>query len=215
MASKKYLLLMGAAFCLSMSMYSQVKIGTTYDSTQIPSKRMPQHNEFLQGTNNFPAKPRNQWEIGVKLGTTHVSGDVPSQFAFPSFGLHVRKAFGYVFSMRLEYMYGTAKGLNWNAAENYYKAEFIFNDQHVTAFYNKDGGELLGLSRHITSFDLPLNLQSELKKSYSEYWISDLIEVTKSNSTTYYITIEDADTQYVLKATGGETWSEYKKVKKA
>jgi outer membrane protein OmpA-like peptidoglycan-associated protein len=121
MASKKYLLLMGAAFCLSMSMYSQVKIGTTYDSTQIPAKRMPQHNEFLQGTNNFPAKPRNQWEIGAKLGVTHVSGDVPSQFAFPSFGLHVRKAFGYVFSLRLEYMYGTAKGLHWNVAENYYK----------------------------------------------------------------------------------------------
>ena len=121
MASKKYLLLMGAAFCLSVSMYSQVKIGTTYDSTQIPAKRMPQHNEFLQGTNNFPAKPRNQWEIGVKLGITNVSGDVPSQFAFPSFGLHVRKAFGYVFSMRLEYMYGTAKGLHWNEAQNYYK----------------------------------------------------------------------------------------------
>ena len=121
MASKKYLLLMGAAFCLSMSMYSQVKIGTTYDSTQIPDKRMPQHNEFLQGTYNFPAKPRNQWEIGVKVGMTNIAGDIPSVFTFPSFGVHVRKAFGYVFSMRLEYMYGQAKGLNWNAAENFYK----------------------------------------------------------------------------------------------
>ena len=124
MASKKYLLLMGAAFCLSMSMYSQgggVKIGTTYDSTQIPDKRMPQHNEFLQGTNNFPAKPRNQWEVGVKVGMTNVAGDIPSLFTFPSFGVHVRKAFGYVFSMRLEYMYGQAKGLNWNPASNFYK----------------------------------------------------------------------------------------------
>ncbi len=121
MASKKYFLFMTAAFCLSLNMFSQVKIGTTYDSTQIPAKRMPQHNEFLQGANNFPAKPRNQWEIGVKLGAMHVSGDVPSQWAFPSFGVHVRKAFGYVFSLRLEYMYGTGKGLSWLESENYYK----------------------------------------------------------------------------------------------
>ena len=137
MASKKYLLFMVAAFCLSMSMYSQVKIGTTYDSTQIPAKRMPQHNEFLQGTNNFPAKPRNQWEIGVKLGTFNISGDVPSQFAFPSFGLHVRKAFGYVFSMRLEYMYGTGKGLSWLPSENFAK-----NSAWVNAGYSAPGGTL-------------------------------------------------------------------------
>ena len=111
--------------------------------------------------------------------------------------------------------FAAAKEVTWTAAENFYKAEFVFNEQHVTAFYNKDDGELMGLSRHITSFDLPLNLQSELKKSYSDYWISDLVEVTKSNSTTYYITIEDADTQYVLKAAGGETWSEFRKMKKA
>ena len=150
MASKKYLLLMGAAFCLSMSMYSQVKIGTTYDSTQIPSKRMPQHNEFLQGTNNFPAKPRNQWEIGVKLGITNVSGDIPSQFAFPSFGLHVRKAFGYVFSMRLEYMYGTAKGLNWNPSENYSKnTPWNHEGAGYSAPYRNNSGQIVsGLTQN-------------------------------------------------------------------
>lgn len=122
MASKKYyLLFMVAAFCLSLNMFGQVKIGTTYDSTQIPNKRMPQHNEFLQGTGNFPAKPRNQWEIGLKFGTFNVSGDIPSRFTLPSFGAHVRKAFGYVFSMRLEYMYGTGRGRTFNIAENFYK----------------------------------------------------------------------------------------------
>ena len=29
---------------------------------------MPQHTEFLNGTYNFPAKPRNQWEVGIKGG---------------------------------------------------------------------------------------------------------------------------------------------------
>jgi len=121
MASKKYLLLLAVIIFTAVNSFSQVKIGTYYDSTQIPQKRMPQHNEFLQGVGNFPAKPRNQWELGIKVGTTTIAGDVPSQLAFPSFGLHVRKAFGYVFSLRLEYAYGQAKGLSWLASENFYK----------------------------------------------------------------------------------------------
>ncbi len=123
MASKKYTLLAGMLCLLASYSYSQ-RVGASYDvkdSSVIPSKRMAQHTEFLNGTYNFPSKPRNQWEIGIKLGTMYVSGDVPSQFAFPSFGVHVRKAFGYVFSMRLEYMYGTAKGLSWLASENFSK----------------------------------------------------------------------------------------------
>jgi outer membrane protein OmpA-like peptidoglycan-associated protein len=82
---------------------------------------MPQHTEFLNGVNNFPAKPRNQWEVGVKVGTFTVSGDVPAIFPTPGFGVHVRKAFGYVFSMRLEYMYGIGKGLHFRQNENYRK----------------------------------------------------------------------------------------------
>jgi hypothetical protein len=121
MASKKYLSLLVVIIFTTVTAFSQVKIGTYYDSTQIPQKRLPQHNEFLQGAGNFPAKPRNQWEIGIKTGVVNIAGDVPSQLAFPSFGLHVRKAFGYVFSLRLEYMYGTAKGLSWLPSENFYK----------------------------------------------------------------------------------------------
>src|ERR1700733_9327353 len=110
MASKKYSFLTGLLCLLASLGFSQM--GASYDvkdSSVVPSKRMPQHTEFLNGTYNFPAKPRNQWEIGLKTGSFNVSGDVPSRLAFPSFGVHVRKAFGYIFSMRLEYMYGTGK----------------------------------------------------------------------------------------------------------
>src|SRR3954467_13007415 len=106
MASKKYSLLAGLLCLLTSSAFSQVTVRSYEDSSVIPSKRMPQHTEFLNGTYNFPAKPRNQWEVGIKVGTFTVSGDVPSVFPTPGLGLHVRKAFGYVFSMRLEYMYG-------------------------------------------------------------------------------------------------------------
>jgi len=123
MVSKKYTLL--AAFVCLLASYaiSQPKVGSSYDvsdSSLIPAKRMPQHTEFLNGTYNFPAKPRNQWEIGLKYGVFNISGDVPSVFlTAPNFGIHVRKAFGYVFSMRLEYIYGVGKGLDWRYNENF------------------------------------------------------------------------------------------------
>ncbi|MES1197810.1 MAG: OmpA family protein [Chitinophagaceae bacterium] len=122
MASKKYLLLAGMICLLTVNSFSQ-RVGASFDvkdSSLVPSKRMPQHTEFLNGTYNFPAKPRNQWEIGIKTGLLNVSGDIPSQLAFPSFGLHIRKAFGYIFSMRAEYMYGTGKGRTFNPANNFW-----------------------------------------------------------------------------------------------
>ena len=121
MASKKYLLLLAVIIFTTINSFSQVKIGTYYDSSQIPQKRMAQHTEFLNGTYNFPAKPRNQWEIGIKAGLFQISGDIPAKFISPGFGIHVRKAFGYIFSMRLEYMYGIGKGYHFRASGNYGK----------------------------------------------------------------------------------------------
>src|SRR5215207_9774243 len=101
MASKKYSFLTGilcllASYGFSQDTTSTVSIVT--DSSIIPDKRMPQHTEFLNGTYNFPAKPRNQWEVGVKVGAFTISSDVPAVFPTLGAGFHVRKGFGYVFS---------------------------------------------------------------------------------------------------------------------
>ncbi len=123
MASKKYLFL-AVSFCLLASYGFSQRVGSSYDvkdSSLVPGKRMPQHTEFLNGQYNFPSKPRNQWEIGVKGGLFQVSGDIPAQFVSPGFGAHVRKAFGYIFSLRMEYLYGIGKGYSFREAENYAK----------------------------------------------------------------------------------------------
>lgn len=138
MASKKLLFLTGM-FCLLASYGFSQRVGASYDvkdSSVVPDKRMPQHTEFLNGTYNFPAKPRNQWEVGIKAGLMNVSGDIPSQIAFPSLGVHVRKAFGYIFSLRLEYMYGTAKGRTFNPAENYAKNTAWANNGSAATSYS-------------------------------------------------------------------------------
>ncbi len=145
MASKKYLLLLVVMVYTTVNSFSQVKIGTYYDSSQIPKKRMPQHTEFLNGTYNFPAKPRNQWEVGIKFGAFQVSGDIPAKFLSPGFGVHVRKAFGYVFSMRLEYMYGIGKGYAFRATQNFAKnpawgSNIVNPGQRYSAPYRNTAG---------------------------------------------------------------------------
>ncbi len=120
MASKKYLLFAGI-FCLLASSGFTQRMGATYDvkdSSLIPSKRMAQHSEFLNGTYDFPAKPRDQWEIGIKAGLFRVIGDVPALLS-QGFGGHIRKSFGYVFSMRLEYINGIGRGFNWKKSSVY------------------------------------------------------------------------------------------------
>jgi hypothetical protein len=110
--------------------------------------------------------------------------------------------------------FNAAKDIKWTVAQHYYLASFVYNDQHVAAYYSPEG-ELMGLTRYISPADLPLTLQSDLKKNYRDHWISDLFEVSNSEGTTYYITLEDAETKLVLKASNGKNWSGYKKVKKS
>src|SRR5882724_1820910 len=109
--------------------------------------------------------------------------------------------------------FASAQQVEWSTGDNYYKAAFIYNNKHVFAFYNTDG-ELIGLTRYMSSMDLPMNLQLSLKKSYTDYWISDLFEVAKNDSTTYYITLENAESKIVLKSAGGNSWETYQKTKK-
>jgi hypothetical protein len=91
------------------------------DSSLIPAYRAAQQNDFLNNLYSFPAKPRNQWEFGVKAGMFNINGDVPAVFPTLGFGAHVRKSIGYTVSLRMEYMHGTGKGLHWSPSSNYNK----------------------------------------------------------------------------------------------
>ncbi len=121
MESKKYLLIFGLLF-LTSGIFAQIGgSGSVYDSSVISAKKMPQQNEFWNGSYNFPAKPRNMWEVGVSGGMFSVSGDVSAKIPTLGFSAHVRKAFGYIFSMRLQYLNATGKGMNWLSSQNFGK----------------------------------------------------------------------------------------------
>lgn len=110
--------------------------------------------------------------------------------------------------------FSTATNVTWDVGDNYYKATFNYNEKFVFAFFDEDG-EVLGVTRYIMQENLPIKLQTDLNKYYDQYWISDLLEVNKDNTTSYYITLENADTKLVLKSSGGSNWSVYDKERKS
>lgn len=107
-----------------------------------------------------------------------------------------------------------ATQVEWTTGQDYYKATFLFNNRYVFAFYTVEG-RLLGVTRNITVAELPLTLQTALKKSYATMWVSELFEATREEGTAYYITLENADTQLILRSGSSNSWEVYKKVNKS
>jgi hypothetical protein len=102
----------------------------------------------------------------------------------------------------------------WTITENYYKVQFLLNGQTISAFYNEEG-KLISVTRNISSLQLPIILQTELKKEYNNYWITDLFEMSNDYGAEYYLTLEDADNKTILKSSvGSNSWTVYLKLRK-
>ena len=102
----------------------------------------------------------------------------------------------------------------WTVVSDYYKVDFTMGNQQLVAFYNA-AGDFVAVTRYISSFNLPLFLQKSLKKSHGNYWITDLFEMANQEGTSYYVTVESADTKIVLKSVDGGAWLVYQKIQKA
>ncbi len=107
-----------------------------------------------------------------------------------------------------------AKDVMWQTNREYVKATFTIHDQVMFAYYTQSG-ELLAITRNISSDKLPISLLTSLKKSYNDYWITDLFEMVADGNGTYYITLQNADVELVLKSDEFGTWDVYKKSKRA
>ena len=109
----------------------------------------PESNkQWRMGETQYSAKPKNAWELGIHVGHYFIDGDVdrniPGGYGV---GLHLRKAVNYVFSIRGDLFYGSAKGLDpqpWAARaqgggllENVRSEEF--NIDNVYGLYGATG----------------------------------------------------------------------------
>ena len=106
-----------------------------------------------------------------------------------------------------------AQDVRWENNRDFVKATFTINDQVMFAYYSQTG-DLMAVTRNILSSQLPINLLTNLKKSYGSYWISDLFEVSNSTGASYYVTLQSSDQTLVLKSNGTSGWDFYKKEKK-
>lgn len=109
--------------------------------------------------------------------------------------------------------FANARNISWEQKETYTRATFSLNGQVLFAYYNTNG-DLQAVVRNIVSDQLPISLFSDLKKGYSDYWISDLFEIAADGQTTYYITLENSEKKIVLKSQGTSFWSVFNKEKK-
>lgn len=91
------------------------------DSSYYSGKKLEQFGKYQNHQTIFPPKPNNMWEIGINAGAYNVIGDIPSRTFFNAmkgatpfgFGATIRKALGYTFSLRAQYVFGRANGLDW------------------------------------------------------------------------------------------------------
>jgi hypothetical protein len=107
----------------------------------------------------------------------------------------------------------SATNVSWNKQKDFTKATFTMNNQVMFAYYDQSG-DLIASARNILSEQLPINLMNDLKKGYSNYWISELFEMDKEGQAFYYVTLENADETLILKSSSFNSWSTYKRSKK-
>ena len=109
--------------------------------------------------------------------------------------------------------FSNARDIKWERQENFIKAEFSVNEMVLFAYFNNNG-DLLAVTRFISPSQLPLELMTSLKKTYGDYWISDLFEIQTEAGTAYYATLQDADKIIILKSEGISGWQTFQREKK-
>jgi hypothetical protein len=109
--------------------------------------------------------------------------------------------------------FSNARDIKWENGSNFVKAQFTVNEKVLFAYFN-NSGELIAITRFISSDKLPPEILTSLKKITSNFWISDLFEIQTESGTEYYATLENADQIIVLKSEGTNGWQIYQREKK-
>lgn len=107
-----------------------------------------------------------------------------------------------------------AKDVVWHEMENTYQASFKQSQIVTRATYDKEG-TLLSTIRYYQEEELPVHILSKLKKRYVGKSVFGVTESTIGDQVSFYITLEDAKTWYIVKADVWGTFELTKKYKKA
>ncbi|SEV98927.1 Outer membrane protein OmpA [Chitinophaga sp. YR573] len=160
MASKKYLLLGGAMLLAASTSFAQVTpVYDALDSTKVPASRQAQQNNFSNHQYDFPAKPRDMWELGFHGGLHVINGTIPARPGFGG-GISLRKSLGHTFSVRAEYTGSFDKGMDYRL-----RPVITNNSSAWAATAAANGGMIVPnykTATHQLSFDLIASLSNIL-----------------------------------------------------
>ncbi len=112
MASKKYTWILGLLGLVQSATFAQKNDANAdwwKDSSKVSTSNLPQYNEFRNNQYPYPARPRDQWELGGAVGPSVILGDIKSKVGLGG-GLSLRKSLGHVFSLRAGYFGSLNKG---------------------------------------------------------------------------------------------------------
>ena len=81
-----------------------------------------QQKAYIQNKYHYPARPKDQWELGLHFGSHIIQGDISPDWAKGwGGGIYFRKAINYYFSLRFSYTYAWMQTVDWKPRSN---AEF-------------------------------------------------------------------------------------------
>ncbi len=107
-----------------------------------------------------------------------------------------------------------ALNVSWEKSNNIYFANFELDAKEVSAAYDETG-ELLGVSRIITTAQLPLNISLAITNKYEGYTVAKTAtEITFEGQTCYYVGVENNKQALKLKCAATGEVSVDKKNKK-
>jgi hypothetical protein len=106
-----------------------------------------------------------------------------------------------------------AKEVSWQQQDGYRVASFNLNGNTLMAYYDNRFG-LVAVVHHMLTDNLPIYLLMDLKKSYSDYWVSDLYEEATSRESHYRVTLENANQIIVMNSFNGRDWKVQSRITK-
>lgn len=142
---KIYGVLLVATLLFAPKAFSQLGGTHNYlDTAYISPRNLAQQQDFLNNNSNFPAKPRDMWQVGVFAGFPYVDGDCPAALKGAGKGISsyswgiggfIRKALGYVVSVRASGAYYNMLGLDYEPNRNFVNHPAIRANYQNTPYY--------------------------------------------------------------------------------
>jgi hypothetical protein len=100
----------------------------------------------------------------------------------------------------------------WSTFRDLYKADVTINNKRLSIFYNADG-ESVAVAQYILINDIPESLRSDLMKTVGADTIKETFEVSNTQGSNYYVTVENEKQTKILVAFGNK-WKVFQKINK-